>query len=171
MGTGQQLFLGSEARASGALNRYELRRYYRAIMPNVYLDKRVEPSLRQRTVAAYLWSRREAVVSGLAASALHGEMDDDDSPVELIWDNARSPDTVVTLDALLLENEIQRLDGLQVTTPERTAFDLGRCGRQPARALSVRAGGDEADARSGPLNPFGRGTRHAASASSPSRWP
>jgi very-short-patch-repair endonuclease len=130
MGEGQQPFIGSEALATGSLNRYELRRYHRAIMPNVYLDKRIRPSFRQRTVAAYLWSRREAVISGLAAAALHGtKWIDDDSPVELIWDNARSPNGVVTRDELLLENEIRRLDGLHVTTPERTAFDLGRRGR------------------------------------------
>jgi very-short-patch-repair endonuclease len=130
MGELLQPFIGSEALASGSLNRYELRRYYRAIMPNVHLDKRVQPSFRQRIVAAYLWSRREAVVSGLAASALHGaKWIDDDSPVELIWGNARSPSGVLTRDQLLLENEIQRLDGLRVTTPERTAFDIGRRGR------------------------------------------
>ena len=125
----QQPFIGSEALASGRLNRYELRRYYRPILPNVYLDKRVEPSLRQRTRAAWLWSRREGVVAGLAASAMHGaKWVDDDSPVELIWRNARAPPGVVTRDDLLLEEEIQRLDGLTVTTPERTAFDIGRRG-------------------------------------------
>ena len=130
MGELPQPFVGSEALASGSLSRHELRRYYRAIMPNVYLDKRVQPSFRQRIVAAYLWSRREAVVAGLAASALHGaKWIDDDSPVDLIWGNARSPRGVVTRDQLLFESEIQRLDGLSVTTPERTAFDLGRRGR------------------------------------------
>jgi very-short-patch-repair endonuclease len=140
MGEEQQPFIGSEALASGSLNRYELRRYYRAIMPNVYLDKRVEPSFRQRTHAAYLWSRREAAVSGLAASAIHGaKWIDDDSPVELIWDNARAPNGVVTRDQLLLENEIQRLDGLHVTTPERSAFDLGRRGRLGAAVARLDA--------------------------------
>ena len=130
MGEEQEPFIGSEALASRSLNRYELRRYYRAVMPNVYLDRRVEPSLHQRTVAAWLWSRREAVVSGLAASALHGaKWVDDDSPVELIWRNARAPQGVVTRDDLLFEEEIQRLDGVAVTTPERTAFDIGRRGR------------------------------------------
>jgi hypothetical protein len=94
-------FIGSEALASGLLNRYQLRRYYRAIMPNVHLDKELAPSFRQRTVAAYLWSRREAVVCGLAASALHGaKWIDEDSPVELIWPNARPPKGVVTRDQL-----------------------------------------------------------------------
>ena len=123
-------FIGSEALASGAVTRHELRRYYRAIMPNIYLDKRIDPSFRQRTLAAYLWSRRDAVISGLAASALHGaKWIDNDSTVELIWRNARSPTGVVARDQLLFANEIQRLDGLSVTTPERTAFDIGRRGR------------------------------------------
>src|SRR5687768_5056533 len=83
-----QPFIGSEAIASGALERRYVRRYCRAIMPNVYLDKRVDPSLRQRTAAAWLWSGREAVVAGLAAAAVHGsKWVDDASTVELIWKN------------------------------------------------------------------------------------
>jgi hypothetical protein len=50
----QQPFIGSEALAAGEVSRHELATYYRAIMPNVYVDKRVLPSLRQRTVAAWL---------------------------------------------------------------------------------------------------------------------
>ncbi len=128
MEQGGQPFIGSEALATG-VSSYELRKYYRAIMPNVYLDKRLEPSLRQRTAAAWLWSHREAVIAGLAASALHGaKWVDDNAPVELIWRNARAPRGVVTRDELLLDDEFQRLDGLRVTTPERTAFDIGRRG-------------------------------------------
>jgi very-short-patch-repair endonuclease len=123
-------FLGTEALASGALTRYELRRYYRAIMPNVYLDKHVAPSLHQRTIGAWLWTGREAVVGGLAASVLHGaKWVDDDSPVELIWRNARVPAGVITRADSVLAEEIQKLDGLAVTSPERTAFDIGRRGR------------------------------------------
>jgi len=63
----------------------------------------------------------------LAASDLHGsKWVDDDVPAELIYSNARGPEGVVTRDELLFEEEIQRLNGLSVTTPERTAFDLGR---------------------------------------------
>jgi very-short-patch-repair endonuclease len=129
MGDHQQPFIGSEALTSGALNRYELRRDHRALMPNVYLDRQIEASLRQRTAAAWLWSGREAVVAGLAAAAVHGtKWVDDDAIVELIWKNARPPNGVVTRDDLLLEAEYQRRQGLPVTTPERTAFDLGRRG-------------------------------------------
>jgi hypothetical protein len=129
MGQEHQPFVGSEALAAGALNRYALRKHYRAIMPNVYLEKRVDPSLRQRIVAAWLWSGRQAVIGGVAAAALHGaNWVDDDVPVELIWRNARPPRGVLTRHQLLLDGETQRLGSLTVSTPERTAFDLGRRG-------------------------------------------
>ncbi len=129
MWEGRQPFIGTEALAAGEISRHELRTYFRAIMPNVYAEKGLQPSLRQRTIAAWLWSRREAVIAGAAASAMHGaRWVDDNAPVELIWRNARAPQRVVTRDALLLNDEFQRLGGLHVTTPERTAFDIGRRG-------------------------------------------
>lgn len=127
--TRRQPFIGSEALAAETLTRDQLRRYHRAIMPNVYLDNRVQPLLRDRIRAAWLWSRREAVITGLAAAALHGaEWVDDDAVIELNWPNARAPRGVKTRHALLLDGETQRHDGLTITTPERTAFDLSRRG-------------------------------------------
>jgi very-short-patch-repair endonuclease len=124
---GAQPFIGSEALKAGTVSWYELGKYHTAIMPNVYLDKRLEPTLRQRIVAAWLWSRREAVISGTSAAAMHGARWVDNSlPVELIWKNARTPRGVKTRDELLLENETQRLSAMRVTTPVRTAFDLAR---------------------------------------------
>jgi very-short-patch-repair endonuclease len=120
-------FIGSAALATGVLTRHRLRTGYRALMPDVYLDKRVPPSLLQRTIAAWLWSGREATIAGAAAAALHGaKWVDDTAPVELIWRNARRPAGVVTRADLLLPGETQCIDGMDVTTPERTAFDLGR---------------------------------------------
>jgi hypothetical protein len=55
MGELKQPFIGSEALASGVLTRHELRRYYRAIMPNVYLDKRV-PASAQRRRLVVVWT-------------------------------------------------------------------------------------------------------------------
>lgn len=136
----EQPFIGSEAVASGQLTRHELRRYYRALAPNVYLDKRLDPSLRQRTTAAWLWSGREAVVAGLAASALHGATwVNRDAPVELIWRNARPPQRVVTRADLVRANEIQPIAGMPVTTPTRTAFDIGRRDRLDRAVASLDA--------------------------------
>ena len=137
---GEGPFIGSEALAVGVVSRHELRRYYRAIMPNVYLDKRVQPKLRDRTIAASLWSGKQAVVAGVAASAVHGaKWVDDDARIELIWRNARAPRGVITRDELLLDDEFRSLDGLLVTTPERTAFDLGRRGRVGAAVARLDA--------------------------------
>lgn len=123
-------FLGSDALAARTLSRHELRRYYTAILPNVYIDKRATPNLRQRTVTAWLWSGREAVIAGAAAAALHGaKWVDDTTPIELIWRNTRPPQGVLARNDLLLEGETQRRHGMKLTTVARTAFDLGRRGR------------------------------------------
>ncbi|MGV9800285.1 endonuclease domain-containing protein [Mycobacterium sp. NPDC003449] len=130
MDIGRDPFIGTEALASGALTRYELRRYYRAVMPNVYVDRRIALTLHQRTCAAWLWSQRQAIVAGLAASALHdAKWVGDGAPIELIWANARTPEGVIARADLLLPGESQSRAGLSVTTPERTAFDIGRRGR------------------------------------------
>lgn len=122
-------FIGSEALAAEVLSRHELRRHFTAIMPNVYLDKRVTPTLWHRTRAAWFWSHGEAVIAGAAASALHGaKWVADTEPIELIWPNARAPQGVRTRNALLLDGETQHRRGMALTTVERTAFDLGRHG-------------------------------------------
>lgn len=132
-----QPFIGSEALAAGTLSRHELRQFHTAVLPNVYQEKRAEPTLLHRTQAAWLWSQRQAVVSGLAASALHGaNWIDGDATVELIWRNARAPHGVKTRADLILDGESQHLAGVVATTPERTAFDLGR--RGPLRQAVAR---------------------------------
>lgn len=59
--------------------------------------------------------------------------------MELIWRNARTPPGVVTRDDLLLAGEFHRVDGLAVTTPERTAFDLARRGALGRAVASLDA--------------------------------
>ncbi|ORV26978.1 hypothetical protein AWB98_13045 [Mycolicibacterium conceptionense] len=122
-------FIGTEALASGVVNRYRLNRYHRAILPNIYVDKRTAVSLRQRTVAAWLWSGRDAVIAGAAASALHGaKWVADDVPIELISAKTKPPERVITRQDRIIDGEVARIDGLPVTSVERTAFDLGRRG-------------------------------------------
>ena len=62
-------FRGSEALEQGRLSRHQLRTHYRPVVPDVYVAKALVHSLRQRTIAACLWSQREGVVTGLAAAA------------------------------------------------------------------------------------------------------
>ncbi len=122
-------FIGSEALACGALSRHQLRTHYRAVFPNVYLSNQVQLSLKLRIFAAWLWSRRTATIVGAAAAALHGsEWIPDNVPVELAHANSRPPHGVLTRRDALLDGETQVIDGCAVTTPERTAFDVGRRG-------------------------------------------
>lgn len=120
-------FVGSEALRQGKLTRYQLRTRYRAIYPDIYLANCQAPSLRTRSEAAWLWSGRRGILTGLAAAALHGSnWIDDDEPVELAWRNPHPPQGVVTHGWRLEVDEVTRVAGLPVTTAARTAFDLGR---------------------------------------------
>lgn len=127
MGELVEPFIGSEAVINGRIRKHELRSRYRTVFPDVYMSKGVAPSLQERAKSAWLWSHREGVIAGLTASALHGaKWVDGDLPVELVWANARPPQGIVTRRDRLMAAEHGLLDGLPVTTPDRTAFDLGR---------------------------------------------
>jgi hypothetical protein len=121
-------FIGSEALRDGVVaNKHQLRTRFRALYPDVYLPDGVSPTLSQRATAAWLWTRRGGVVAGLAAAAMHGaRWIADDVPIELIWANPRPPRGIVTRRDRLGPKECQLMAGLPVTTPERTAFDVGR---------------------------------------------
>lgn len=68
-----------------------------------------------------------AVVSGIAASALHGaRWIDADTPIELIAPSARPQSGLLVRNERLAEDEITRVAGIPVTTPARTAYDIGR---------------------------------------------
>lgn len=117
--------VGSEALRQRKLTRYQLRTEFRAIYPDIYLARHVAPSLRMRSEAAWLWTRRRGVLAGLAAAALHGaNWIDEDEPVELIWSNQHAPMGIMTRNQRLRDNEITCVAGLPVTTVARTAFDL-----------------------------------------------
>ncbi len=121
------VFVGSEAVREGRLTPYQLRSRFRAIYPDVYLPDYAVPSFRRRSEAAWLWSGRRGVLSGLAAAALHGSAwIDDDEPIELIWPNPHPPAGVITRNQRVEDDELTRVAGLPVTTVARTAFDLGR---------------------------------------------
>lgn len=130
-----EVFIGSEALGSGALTRHELRRFHDRLLPDVYQARGQPVSLRDRTVAAWLWSRRRAIIAGAAAAAMHGAAwINPAEPIELIWDNGRPPRGLIVRNEALADDEVTRIAGLPVTTLARTAFDLGR---YLPRALAV----------------------------------
>ncbi|BBX91031.1 DUF559 domain-containing protein [Mycolicibacterium boenickei] len=99
------------------------------------------PGLVDRARAAWLWSHRQGVLAGITAAALHGaKWVDECAPIQLIWTNARSPRGVRTSAMNLPPNETGQACELPVTTPARTAFDIGRTpgiGRAVARLDSL----------------------------------
>jgi very-short-patch-repair endonuclease len=130
-------FIGTEAVACGLVNRHQLRTQHRLVFPNVYLSNQAQLSLDRRIAAAWLWANREATVAGLAAAALHGaEWIDDDITIELIHPNTRPPMGMLTRRDVLFDGEVTAVGALAVTTPERTAFDIGR--REPHRVAVAR---------------------------------
>jgi very-short-patch-repair endonuclease len=130
-------FIGTEALDSAALSRHQLRTRYRAVCPNVYVPRDVQLSLNQRIAASWLWAGRQSTVVGLAACSLHGaKWIDDDVTVELVSPLTRPPPGVLTRRDTLLPVELTTVNGMAVTTPERTAFDVGR--REPDRVAVAR---------------------------------
>jgi hypothetical protein len=122
-----EVFRGSQALGQGELTEHELRRWYRPIFRDIYVPRHSQPSLDDRVVGAWLWSRERAVIAGVAAAALHGAAwIDADTPIELIGENARPQHGLVVRDEALDSREITLVRQLPVTTVCRTAFDLGR---------------------------------------------
>ncbi|MDX1878434.1 hypothetical protein SBE55_11455 [Mycolicibacterium sp. 141076] len=122
-----EVIIGTEAIANGVVTRHTLQRWYRRLYPDVYVPKDRTLSLQDNAIAAWLWTRRAGIVTGLAASALHGaEWVDDDVCVELIAPHNRVPRGFIVRDERLGADEITCVAGLPVTTPARTALDLGR---------------------------------------------
>lgn len=122
-----EVFIGSEAVAAGRLTRHELARGYRAMVRGFYTPRPQELSLCDRTTGAWLVSGRRGVIAGITAAALHGSRwVDADIPVELVATGCRPQPGIVVRDERIADDETTFVGRLPVTTPARTAFDLGR---------------------------------------------
>lgn len=123
------VFIAREALAAGRVTRYDLDARHLRVLPGVYAPKHASLSLTDRIHAAWLWSGRRGVVSGLAASALHGaRWIAADTPIELNLAHNKAPAGITIYRDTLLDGESVLLEGIPVTSVERTAFDLARRG-------------------------------------------
>jgi hypothetical protein len=121
----QEVFIGSEARGSGAVTRHELRTRFVAVYPDVYVRKGTILNATTRARAAWLWSRRSAIVAGNSAAALYGaKWVSDQAPTQLLYQHRRPPPGIRTWLDRLADDETQLVAGMPTTTPVRTAFDL-----------------------------------------------
>ncbi len=120
-------FVGSEALATKAIPERAMRRWYQPVYPDVYAPRGVELTAEQRAKAAWLWSSRRAVVAGQSAAVLLGaKWVHSQAPADLVSDNRRPPPLIVVHSDALLPDEVTEVGGIAVTTPARTAFDIGR---------------------------------------------
>lgn len=120
-------FVGTEALSTGAISERKMHRLYTPMYPGIYVPRNANVSARERAQAAWLWSKRRGIVAGLSAAAMLGtKYIDSSDPAELIHDNRRPPPKLVVRTERVLPDEFLTTGAVHVTTPARTAFDLGR---------------------------------------------
>ncbi|WP_445167184.1 endonuclease domain-containing protein [Mycolicibacterium sp. Dal123E01] len=133
-------FIAEEMLGAKTLTFRELRRFHAAVYPGVWTPRDVDLAAVDRARAAWLWSRRGGVLAGLSASAVLGaKWIESDAPAELVYNNRRPPALITVHTDRLLAGETQELLGLPITTPARTAFDLGRRLPLPAAVQRIDA--------------------------------
>lgn len=131
-----ELFLGSEILAAKAMPQRVMRSLYEPVYPGVYVPSGIGLTACQRAQAAWLWSRRRAVIAGNSAAALLGAKWVSSSlDAELIYDNRHTPAGITVHSETLLPCEVVNVDDMLVTTPARTAFDIGRWTSSRLQAL------------------------------------
>jgi very-short-patch-repair endonuclease len=133
-------FVGTEALAAGRVTRRTLVSRHDMVYRNVYLAKAVELTPARRAVAAWLWSERNATIAGMSAAALHGsQWIASDLPAELIRRDTCGVDGIIIHRNRLRDSETCVVRGMPVTTPARTAFDLGRRDRLETVIIRIDA--------------------------------
>jgi hypothetical protein len=127
MGEVRWPFIGAEALAAHVIAERAMRKGFEDLYPGVYIPKRTTPTARQRAIAAWLWSKRRGVVAGHSAAAMHGvRWVEGHEPAELIHDNQKTRKKLIVRTDALLPGEVVRIGAVAVTSPARTAFDIGR---------------------------------------------
>lgn len=139
---GMQPFLGSAAVRRGTLTRRMLARHHRAIYRDVYLPRDVELTARLRASAAWLASDSTSMggvtLCGLSAAAVLGtKWLDPAAPAEIIRADRHAPPGIVVRSWTLAPGDICQVGGMRVTTPARTAFDIGRHHLQPVPVIDA----------------------------------
>jgi hypothetical protein len=119
-------FVGSEAIANGTLTGSQLCTGYTRLFRDVYVNRDVQVTAALRAKAGWLWTKRQGLVAGVSAAAMHGsKWVDDATTVELIHENRHRLPGLFARGDRIEDDEITIIDGVPVTTPTRTVLDLG----------------------------------------------
>lgn len=127
-----KIFRGSRAVASGLLTRNDLRsKAWRPLFRDIYADAHLPVSHRTRCKVAASWLIPPGgAVAGRAAAALYGAVrPGPDEPVDVIVPAGTRFGPLAGLrvhSATLDGGDLRRVDGMTVTSPERTCWDIAR---------------------------------------------
>ncbi|QIS04672.1 DUF559 domain-containing protein [Nocardia brasiliensis] len=128
MGVLDEPFPGSWARRAGLVSRWELRHNFVRLLPDVYLRKGCPIDAVTRARAAGHWAKGDGILVGYSAAALHGTrwLDPRQPPEIARAGHYKAPAGIRAVQVELGPAECCTAAGFLVTTPARTAFDLGR---------------------------------------------
>lgn len=112
------------------------------LFPDTYVEAPGNgwPDLELRSLAAYRYAEWEGVLSGYSAAEILGASCgpwDAPADVTVPHRSQRSPAGLIVRRAHLYPDEIVEVQGLRVTSPARTAFDLARSGDLVERVVAV----------------------------------
>jgi very-short-patch-repair endonuclease len=127
-----RIFRGSRVIARGLITRNELRSgAWRPLFRDIYADAQMRVSHRTRCAAVARWLIPEgAAIAGRSAAALYGAgVVHHHEPIEVIVPGPRRLGPVAGLrvhTAALASGDVVQRDGILVTSPQRTCWDLAR---------------------------------------------
>jgi hypothetical protein len=137
-------FRGSAAIDAGVITESMLRgRSWRRIFSDVYLHRDLAPTHQTWCEAVGLILPRGAAIGGLSAACLWGvDLLREGAPVSVMaprdgW--MLRDDRIAVHHTVFGEGDLTSIDGLPVSTPERTAFDLGRRSSRVSGVIALDA--------------------------------
>ena len=121
-------FRRSAVLKQGLLCRYQVDRDYVRLYPDTYVHKDIEVNATVRARAVWCWSDGRGTLAGWSAAALLGvKWIDNTAPGGLsLIGRTRSPAGLQLYRERLDNADRRQHQSFDITTPERTAFDLGR---------------------------------------------
>ncbi len=105
-----------------------VRRWCERVLPGIYVRKGAEMTARRRADALALWSRGRVVLAGFSAAAVWGAkwIDPGRNAACNSQYKIRAPAALDIYRDRLEPRDVRLERGMRVTSPARTAFDLGR---------------------------------------------
>jgi hypothetical protein len=132
-----EIIIGSEAISTGLVTRQTLRTSYSKVHQNIYAPRDFTLTAYHRAIAAWLWSRRRATLTGYSAAAVLGSRWlPDAAPAELGRLRQPSPRGIIVHSGAIAADELTGVTEMRCTTTARTAYDLGR--RLPFETAIIR---------------------------------